>query len=176
MEGAMSQSERFESDGVLLRRFMELPQVAESETLLLFWGMGAEPDTHSIFQPLLKEGKVIGLPRCLPGGGMEFRRYEGEEHITLHPYGMREPDLSCPLILPRAADLALIPAMCYDETCLRLGRGGGFYDRFLAGFSGHTVGLCRERLLQKRCPAQPHDRQVELVLTEDRSFRQNVTG
>ena len=171
----MSQSERLKSDGVLLRRFMELPQVAESGILLLFWGMGAEPDTRRLFQPLLKEGKVIGLPRCLPGGEMEFRRYEGEEHIALHPYGMGEPDLSCPPILPQSADLALIPAMCYDETCLRLGRGGGFYDRFLAGFSGHTVGLCRERLLQERCPAQPHDRQVDLVLTEHRSFRHNAT-
>ena len=171
----MSQSERSESDGVLLRRFMELPQVAASKTLLLFWGMGAEPETERLFAPLSGAGKVIGLPRCLPGGEMEFRRWEGEGRITRHSYGMREPDLTCPVLDPYGTDLVLVPAMCYDETCLRLGRGGGFYDRFLARYRGETVGLCRERLLQHRCPGEAHDQRVRLVITERRVIRQDPT-
>lgn len=168
---AMTAEERRESDGALLRRFLSLPELALSDTVLLFWGMGAEPDTRELISNLTARDKTVGLPRCLPGGELEFRQYRGEDAMTVHLYGMREPDLACPVISPQKAQLALIPAVCYDENCLRLGRGGGFYDRFLAGYSGFTVGLCRGRLLQKQCPAEPHDRWVELVVTENDSFR-----
>lgn len=169
-EQALSPEARHASDQALFRQFLASPQVRAANTILLFWGMGAEPDTEQLFPPLLARGKIIGLPRCLPGSGLEFRRYLGGEHTVLHRYGMREPDLDCPALSPEQAELVLVPAVCYDETCLRLGRGGGFYDRFLARFSGHTVGLCREAFLQTSVPAEAHDCRVELVLTEHRSI------
>lgn len=173
-EQALSPEARRESDRALFRRFLASPQVREAAVLFLFWGMDAEPDTEQLFPPLLAQGKLIGLPRCLPGGGLEFRRYLGREHTSLHRYGMREPALDCPALLPEQADLVLVPAVCYDKSCLRLGRGGGFYDRFLARFSGHTVGLCREAFLQTAVPAETHDCRVELVLTEHRSISRTV--
>lgn len=142
----------------------------ECRTLLLFYGMGAEPETQRLFRPLLERGKTILLPRCRSGHRLELRGYRGEEHLCRHRYGMLEPDDGCPVLPPQAAELALVPALCYDETGMRLGRGGGYYDRFLMEFPGKTVGLCREMLLQARVPAQPHDRGVALVLTETRSI------
>ena len=55
--------------------------------------------------------------------------------------------------------------------CLhRLGQGGGYYDRYLAGFQGFTVALCRDALLRDEIPTQPHDVPVQLVVTETRSL------
>lgn len=71
-----------------------------------------------------------------------------------------------PLLSPDEIDLTLVPALCYDRSCVRLGFGGGYYDRWLAGYRGFTVGFCRDALLQDRVPAQSHDRRVDLVLTE----------
>ena len=62
--------------------------------------------------------------------------------------------------------LILVPALCYDRLCRRLGQGGGYYDRYLAGYGGATVGLCREGLLQEAVPVEAHDRPVDCVLTE----------
>lgn len=168
LEASLTPEKRRGSDEALFRRFLALPQVEEYRTLLLFYGMGTEPDTRRLFQPLLERGKTILLPRCLPGHLLELRRYRGEEHLRRHRYGMLEPDDSCPVLPYQAAELALVPALCYDETGMRLGRGGGYYDRFLTEFPGKTVGLCREMLLQARVPAQAHDCGVELVLTETR--------
>lgn len=164
----MTLEQRTESDTLLFRRFLSLPSVRQCSTLLLFYGMGAEPDTRQLFPALLETGKQLLLPRCLPGHQMELRLYRGKSHLIRHRYGMLEPDDSCPMLSPQAVELALVPALCYDETGMRLGRGGGYYDRFLPTFPGKTIGLCRDRFLQTKLPALPHDVGVELVLTETR--------
>ena len=63
---ALSPEARRASDDALLSRFLSLPQVAAADTLLLYHGMGAEPDTARLIPPLLELGKRLALPRCLP--------------------------------------------------------------------------------------------------------------
>ena len=69
-------------------------------------------------------------------------------------------------ISPEEIDLVLVPGLCYDRQGYRLGFGGGYYDRWLAGFPGLRVGLCREAVLQDRLPVEHHDLPVDLVVTE----------
>lgn len=171
LERSLSPEQRKESDQALFRRFLARPEVQAGELLFLFCGMGTEPDTMSLFDPLLVRGKLICLPRCLPGGEMELRRYLGRDHLLRHRYGMWEPDLSSPPVLPEAVELALIPALCYDRSGVRLGRGGGFYDRFLARYQGISLGLCRDLTLQPEVPREPHDMAVDLVLTETEAIQ-----
>ncbi len=165
-EAAQEERSLRESDAALFRRFLSLPQVERCETLLLFWGVGAEPDTGTLVQSLTQRGRRVALPRCLRGGGLEFRLFQGREEMTPNRFGIPEPSDQCPVVAPCEAQLALIPAMCYDKRGMRLGRGGGYYDRFLAGFSGLSVGLCRDALLRQSLPTQPHDMGVSLVVTQ----------
>lgn len=69
LEG-LSPRQRRESDDALFARFLSLPQVEAADTLLLYHGMGAEPDTARLFPALWARGKRLCLPRCLPGHGM----------------------------------------------------------------------------------------------------------
>ena len=167
-----------ESDELLFRRFLALPQVEQARTLLLFWGMRSEPRTGKLVRTLTLQGRRVALPRCLPGGQMSFHLFLGKEALVRHRYGMLEPAADAPLIPPEEAEIALIPAMCYDRACMRLGRGGGYYDRFLERYEGLTVGLCRAALLRDAVPVEGHDRAVDLVLTEGecivRSPRENT--
>lgn len=161
------------SDRMLTERFLALPEVDAAETILLYCSMGAEPDTAELIGKLLARGKRIVLPRCLPGRQMETRLYTAEVPLIRHRYGMLEPGEMHPLVGPEEIDLALVPALAYDVRCMRMGRGGGYYDRYLPAFPGGTVGLCRDALLQQEIPAESHDRPVDLVLTETRLFRRN---
>ena len=65
---------RRESDRALFARFLTLPELAGAETVLLFHGMGAEPDTRGLIAALLAEGKRVALPRCRPGHTLEVGR------------------------------------------------------------------------------------------------------
>ena len=162
----LSSQARIAGDEVLFRRFLALPQVAATRTILLYHGMDTEPDTVRLLSPLWDMGKQVCLPRCLPGNQMEARLVQRDSTLIRHPYGMLEPGLDCPLIPPDQIDLVLVPGLAFDRSGGRLGRGGGYYDRWLAGFSGVTAALCRDGLLMESIPRLPHDLGVNLVVTE----------
>lgn len=169
-EFSLSAPDQAESDRLLFRRFLSLPQVAESASLLLYYGVGNEPDTVRLLEALTTRGKKLFLPRCLPGRQMEARLYWGPEHLSPGAYGIPEPDEDCPVVKRDSLSLILVPAMCCDVRGRRLGHGAGYYDRYLAGYSGLTVALCRDKLLFPVLPAESHDRPVDILLTETRSL------
>ena len=157
------------SDAELRERFLAERAVQSARSVLLFAGMGAEVDTAPLLTALHDAGKRVLLPRCLPGHEMEARLYD-PNRLKRHRYGMLEPNTDCSAADKSEIDLILVPALCYDRQCRRMGRGGGFYDRYLADFTGRTIGLCRDALLCDAVPTDSLDRPVELVLTETRRF------
>ena len=167
---SLSPQARAAGDQALFRRFLALPQVASARTILLYHGMDTEPDTVRLLPPLWELGKRVCLPRCLPGNQMEARLVQRDSPLIRHPYGMLEPGTDCPIILPDQIDLVLVPGLAFDRSGGRLGRGGGYYDRWLSGFPGFTVGLCREGVLQPQVPREAHDQRVDLLLTEMHRF------
>ncbi len=164
---AMSEEERRRSDDALFARFLALPQVESAGTILLYLGMGAEPDTARLLSALWARGKTVALPRILPERGMEGRIVTEGERLIRHPYGMLEPGEDCPVLPREKIDLILAPGLAFDRRCYRLGQGGGYYDRYLSGFTGLTVALCRGEFLLERLSTETHDRPVDLVLTEN---------
>lgn len=161
---------RRQEDDALFAAFLSRPEVTQAKTLFLFYGVGAEPETAHLFPPLLEQGKVIGLPRMLPGRRMQVHRYHPDQPLVPHPFGIPEPDADTPVLAPEDIDLVLVPALCYDRRGFRLGMGGGYYDRWLAHYHGVTVGLCRQELLYDHLPILSHDRPVDLVITPKHSL------
>ena len=160
---ALTPEELLAEDDALFTRFLTLPQVVGAQTILIYHGMGAEPDTAWLIEPLLALGKRVALPRCLPGNAMEARSITGSEQLIRHRYGMLEPGEDCPVVEREEIDLILVPGLAFDRQCRRLGQGGGFYDRYLEGYSGPTVALCRDRFLLDQVPCEAHDRRVDCV-------------
>lgn len=173
---ALSPPERIAEDESLFRRFLALPQIESVRTVLLYHGMDTEPDTVRLLPPLWDIGKQVCLPRCLPGNQMEARLVQRDSTLVRHPYGMLEPGPDCPLIPPDQIDLVLVPGLAFDRSGGRLGRGGGYYDRWLAGFSGVTAALCRDGLLMEAIPRLPHDLGVDLVITETSLYGPSAPG
>ncbi len=168
---ALSRSELVRSDDALFARFLALPQVEAAKTIFAFWGIpGKEPDTSRLIGELVRRGKTVGLPRMLPEHRMEVRRFEADRPLVKVSFGISEPGEDCPLLDRENIDLVLVPAVCYDRRGYRLGFGGGYYDRWLEGFSGVTVGLCREAVLRETVPTEAHDAKVDLLLTERESL------
>lgn len=167
---SLTGDEKARSDELLLQRFLSLPQLEECSSLLLYYGVGREPDTSLLLDRLISRGKTLFLPRCLPGGQMEARRYFGGEHLVLNSFGIPEPDVDCPVASRKELSLILVPGLCFDKDRFRLGHGGGYYDRYLSGFNGLTVALCRDPLLFPILPREPHDRPVDILLTETKSL------
>ena len=114
-------------------------------------------------------GKTVALPVTQPDGQMRFARYDGA--LVPGRFGIPEPPRSARTLLPQPGDLMLVPALAYDRAGRRLGRGGGYYDRFLARVDCCTVGLIRAAFLLDALPAEWNDVPVSAVITEDGVLR-----
>lgn len=162
----LTPEERRDSDAALFARFLDLPQVAQAETILLYHGMGTEPDTKQLLAPLWAAGKRLALPRCTGPRAMEARVVTPSTPLHRHRYGMREPGAECPLVEPEELDLVLVPGLAFDKQGRRLGQGGGFYDCYLPRCTALTVALCRSCFLLEHIPREEHDCRVAGILTE----------
>ncbi|NCB63907.1 MAG: 5-formyltetrahydrofolate cyclo-ligase [Clostridia bacterium] len=154
----------FPDCSALTERFLSLPEVGSAQTLLLFFSTQREPDTAHAIETLLRAGKTVCLPRCLPGRSMEARAWTGREELVPSAYGIPEPGHGCPVVARDRIDVILVPNLCCDRENYRLGHGGGYYDRYLAGYRGFTVSICPEEFMQPAVPRDEFDLPVGLVL------------
>lgn len=140
-------------------RLFACPQWRQAGTILSFVPLPTEPDISPALDRALAEGKTLAVPRVLGQGKMEWVQLDSLDNLRPAAYGIREPD-SGPVLDPAAlpADtLALVPCLAADRQGVRLGRGGGYYDRFLAQYKGRRLLVCPAALLAETLPRDPWD-------------------
>jgi 5-formyltetrahydrofolate cyclo-ligase len=170
---AMPPEERSAAARPIRDALLAVPEVEMAGTIAAYVSIGTEPDTRSLLFALWKRGTYVLLPRLLPDGDLDWASYEGPDSLVPGARGCPEP--SEPARGPGAvasADVVLAPAVAVDRTGLRLGRGGGSYDRALArvGPAILTVALLYDAELVPSLPAEPHDQRVRAVVTPSRGL------
>jgi 5-formyltetrahydrofolate cyclo-ligase len=145
---------------------LELPQAQMAGTIAAYYSLASEPDTHGLVYALWKRGGYVLLPLLRPDADLDWASYEGPDSLRPGPRGLAEP--SEPSRGPAAvarADLVVVPALAVDRGGVRLGRGGGSYDRALArvGPGIPTIALLYDGELLDEVPAAEHDQRVRLV-------------
>lgn len=153
--------------GSLLERFAALPQVQAAETVMVFCGVGREPDTAPLIRTLLERGQRVALPVCLPGRKMVARVIADESQLVPGRFGIPEPDYTCPTAGQEEIGAVLVPGLMADREGYRLGYGGGYYDRWLAGYGGFTAMVCPKERLVDALPREQFDRPVDLVISDE---------
>lgn len=150
----------------LVEKFLALPQLERAETVMIFCGVGRELDTMPLLDRLLAMGKRVAFPVCLPGRRMEARAVTSQEELVPGAFGIPAPGDGCPAVPREEIGLVLAPCLLCDREGFRLGFGGGYYDRFLAGYTGDTVCICPAGRMEERLPRDEFDVPVDLVLTD----------
>ncbi|MDR1025468.1 MAG: 5-formyltetrahydrofolate cyclo-ligase, partial [Treponema sp.] len=155
---------RGEEAAQLLR---DSPLWTQYGTVFLFLSLPDEIDTQPLLELALGAGKQVFAP-CTGGhgehGGLTFHRvYSAAGPWTEGPFGIREPPPldPCPVESPA---LIIVPGLAFDMQGRRLGRGGGYYDRFLAA-GGRSIGLCMPCQLVPQVPVEARDQTVDGLCT-----------
>lgn len=130
-----------------------------------------EPPTEQIIAALHSAGATLLLPR-IAGDRLDWVRCTRETVMAPGPMGILEPvGPSVDASALDSLDLWLVPALAVDASGLRLGQGGGYYDRALASVARHSAGgplivaVVFDDEVLDRVPAEPHDRHVDAVVT-----------
>ena len=122
--------------------------------------------------PLVAALSAAGIPTAMPetpspGNPLVFRQWALGDDVVDGPYGTSQPSPAAPIVRPR---VILAPMLAFDAGCWRLGYGGGFYDRTIAGMrgDGHVVtviGIAFDGQLVDKVPVGPFDMPLDAVLT-----------
>jgi 5-formyltetrahydrofolate cyclo-ligase len=163
---ALSSAEQAAAGRSIRDAVLDLPETQMAGTVAAYWSIGAEPDTHGLLFGLWKRGTYVLLPVLLPDGDLDWASYEGPDSLRPGPRGLLEPGEPVRGVgAVCSADLVLVPALAVDHSGLRLGRGGGSYDRALArvGAQVPTVALLYDTELVDWVPGGPHDQRVRMV-------------
>jgi len=170
----MSPDLRAETSLVICQMAANLPAFLKSRCVALFAPLPSEPDIHPLFEEAWAQGKRVVLPLMIKRGGvpeLDWHEITGwEDVVAPGSFGLREPDpLRCPRVPLAELDCVFVPGVAFDEGGFRLGRGGGFYDRFLS-LTPPTlpcVGLMFSLQKVPAVPREPHDQALRSVITED---------
>ena len=163
-----------ESSAALCRHVLDLPEYRDAETVFCFVGTASEIDTAPLLRAALADGKRVCVPLCVDRGIMDLREIRALEDLVSGRYGLLEPPADAPAVSPDDVDLAVIPCLTCDHAGRRLGKGGGYYDRFLSVYRAAAVLICREKLIREEIPVESHDMPVPWVITEKGLYEDGI--
>ncbi|MBB6627228.1 5-formyltetrahydrofolate cyclo-ligase [Nocardioides sp. KIGAM211] len=152
-----------EAGRAIARHLLATEEVRRAATVAAYVSRGAEPGTGHLLAALRAAGTRVLLPVLLPDGDLDWGEYTGDECLVAAGRGLLEPSgrrLGVEAVA--TADVVLVPGLAVSRTGLRMGRGGGSYDRALARVpvGTFTCVLLHDDELGLDVPAEPHDRSV----------------
>jgi 5-formyltetrahydrofolate cyclo-ligase len=162
---AMTSLEYIEYNAAIYQCFMELYKVRRAASIMIYHSIGNEVETVSIIQRLLTMGKMVSLPVCMPSRNLVAGLVNDMNQLVTTRYGLKEPD---PLKLqsPEFIDIIVVPGLAFDLCGYRLGRGAGYYDRFLRGYPDTLkIGLAYDLQVSPRIPVESHDVRLDGLVT-----------
>jgi len=170
----LSENERADMSRTIFESFLELPEVRIAKVLFGFMPMPDEVDVTAILQNFLDSGKRVSVPHTI----MWHRYMQPVEVRDLKAdfapgaYGILEPVVREQVDIGEI-DLILIPGRAFDKNGNRMGRGAGFYDRFVAreGFRATRIAAAFDLQMVDEVPIDKYDRPVEIVVTESKVYR-----
>ena len=151
---------------LLCERLLASPSWQAANVVALFAAQPSEPD----LEPLWRErgGKTLCYPR-VNGVSLDFLAVDSPAVLETSRWQLREPiHDETKIVAPERFDLIFVPGLAFTPAGVRLGRGGGFYDRLLANpnLRAVKIGVCFSVQIFDEIPREPHDCTVDFVITE----------
>ena len=149
----------------------QLPEYQQAKTVFCFVSMERELNTSTLLDAILADGKTLVVPRVLAMGKMALHPITSLDTLKKSRFGIPEPAQDTPTGSPQDVDFTVVPCLSATLAGARLGRGGGFYDRFLADYTGNTALVCFHQLLSESVPMDSWDVPLPVVVTEKGIWR-----
>lgn len=159
---ALDPQQRQKASAAIFSAVERLPEFRAARTVALFAALPDEPSTDEVLARWAETRRVV-LPR-VEGDRMRFCACRPDA-LTFGAFGILEPqdERPCPAC---EIDLMICPGVAFTADGRRLGRGRGYYDRYLsaAGFGGFRVGVCYAHQVVDDLPVEPHDERMDVVI------------
>ena len=166
---AQNQEELNRQNRIIEEKLESLSVYRDSRVVMFYWSMPGEVDTRSLIRKAEEMKKIIALPVIKDNNVMHPYQFSAGARTVNGPFGVLQPDInSCVQVEAKDLDIVLVPAVAFDKQGRRLGRGNGYYDRFLDKLSARTckIGLAFSFQFLDKLPFNPlQDREVDAVIS-----------
>ena len=147
----------------IFNKIAHAKEVGQASVIALFISLADEPQTDNFIKHLLLQNKRVVVPRI---EGEEMNFYDISEGLTAGAFGIMEPAATSP-IEPSEIDVMIVPGVAFTSQGARLGRGKGFYDKYLShkDFHAYTIGVCYPCQVVENIPIEEHDKRLDCVIS-----------
>jgi 5-formyltetrahydrofolate cyclo-ligase len=160
--------QRAQADTAISANLASLATLRSANTIMVYLPLDDEIDLRLLMDGWIREGRTV----CVPLVNWDQKRMQpgmlsslSESTLTAGPHGIREPRDPHPLPASMI-EVVIVPGLAFDATGARLGRGGGFYDRFLDTVTtAVTLGVALQEQILHTVPCEKHDRHMAAVIT-----------
>jgi 5-formyltetrahydrofolate cyclo-ligase len=167
LRDALTDPERAERGREITERVLSLPEIARAGTVMTFWSFGSEVDTAPLRRRLHERGLRVALPR-IAEGQLEARTYAPGDPVTATSFGAAEPADGV-LVRPEGLDVVVTPGVAFDRRGMRVGYGGGYYDRFFRRTREDAlragIGFAMQ-VVEEPLPAGAFDVPLDVLVTD----------
>ena len=162
---AIPREQKQAMDQALTERFLKHPFYQEAKIIATYLSFPHEFQTQELIEQALKDGKKVLIPKTYPKGRMDFVVYDPQQLVKTS-FGLLEPQGDLEVVDASQIDLIHVPGLVFTTEGYRIGYGGGYYDRYLEHFSGHTLSMVYPCQIQDFIP-ENHDIPVQEVLIDE---------
>ena len=162
---AIPRTQKVTSDLALTERLLQHPFYQEAEVIATYLSFPHEFQTQELIEQALKDGKKVLIPKTYPKGRMEFVVYNPQQLVKTS-FGLLEPQGELEVVEASQIDLIHVPGLAFTTEGCRIGYGGGYYDRYLEHFTGHTLSTIYPCQVQDFI-TENHDIPVQEVLIDE---------
>ena len=165
---AIPQKQKIAVDQALTEQFLNHPFYQEAKVIATYLSFPHEFQTQGLIDQALKDGKKVLIPKTYPKGRMEFVVYNPQQ-LKKTSFGLLEPQGDLELVDTSRIDLIHVPGLAFTTEGYRIGYGGGYYDRYLENFAGHSMSTIYPCQIQN-FNSEDHDIPVQEVLIYEGNF------
>lgn len=175
--GRIDSAQRSEWSALACARVIRSEVFVKAARVMLYMPMRSEIDILSVALEAFRLGKSVCVPRVETGrksmNAIEMTSFD-DESMDADALGVRAPKAG-QIVPSETIDLVVVPGVAFDMHGFRLGRGGGYYDRYLARLphSAATIGICFDLQFVDDIPTEPNDIAVQAVVSEHRAIQRD---
>lgn len=164
---ALGQQAQFAAATAVSTHLAQLPGWSDARRIALYLANDGEIETTPLEALCRNKGKQLFLPVIDEKSQLEFAAWDKDRTLVVNRFGIPEPRSEAERSSASALDIVILPLVAWDLQGGRLGMGGGFYDRTLAGVSGPLlVGLAHSMQQVPCVPSDPWDISMDFVVTD----------
>ncbi len=166
---ALSPEDRERYSRIVSKKLIAHPAVRDAAVIFSYMAFGAELDLDLFHAEAVKQGKVLAFPVTDPAGSMEAYRPCCPDDWVRGPFGICTPRIEASVHTPpETIDVVIVPCVAFDDSRMRIGWGGGYYDRYLVRCSkARIIGVAFEAQRLQHVAAEPgRDFRLDEVITE----------